>query len=165
MELTIHSQDTHYGLVEYQPRGREADLWGLLVNLECRGFGTAWGPPTNTDTTEYAARVAAVEDLKRQLTRVKPRFGRTTKCCIINMGKCSKYNGCCIHGECPLFQGSGLVHNITLHAPDHTLLTIRLTSKKEEVSHGLVAMRRCLIGWLNSSRTLPASVPSPSLQR
>ena len=80
------------------------------------------------------------------------------------MGKGSKYNGCCIHGECPLFQGSGLVHNITLSTPDRALLTIHLTSKKEEVSRGLVAMRHCLIGWLNSSRTLPASVPSPFLR-
>jgi hypothetical protein len=81
------------------------------------------------------------------------------------MGKGSKYNGCYIHDEHPLFQGSGLVHNITLCTPDHTLLTIGLTSKKEEVSHGLVMMRHCLIGWLNSSWTLPASVPSPSLQQ
>ena len=151
--------------MEYQPWGREADLWGFLVNLEQGGFETAWGPPTDADTTEHAARVAAVEDLKRQLTQVKPQFGHTTKCCIINMGKGSKYNGCCIHGECPLFQGSSLVHNITLRALDRTLLTIRLTSKKEEVSCGLVVMRRCLIGWLNSSQTLPASVPSPSLRR
>ena len=81
------------------------------------------------------------------------------------MGKGSKYNGCCIHGERPLFQGSGLVHNITLCALDRTLLTIHLTFKNEEVSHRLVAMRRCLIGWLNSRQTLPASVPSPSLRR
>ena len=74
MELTIHGQDTHRGLAEYQPWGREADLWGFLVNLEWRGFETAWGPSTDTDTAEYAARVAAVEDLKRQLTQVKPRF-------------------------------------------------------------------------------------------
>ena len=124
-----------------------------------------WGPPTDTDTTEHAARVAAVEDLKRQLAQVKPRFGCTTKCCVINIGKGSKYNGCCIHGEHPLFQGSGLVHNITLRTPDHALLTIRLTTKKEEVLCGLVAMRHCLIWCLNSSQTLPASVPSPSLQQ
>ena len=124
MELTICSQDTHHGLVEYQPRGREANLWGFLVNLEWRGFETMWGPPADTDTAEHAAKVVAVEDLKRQLTQVKPRFRHTTRCCVINMGKGSKYNGCCIHGEHPLFQGSGLVHNITLHAPDHTLLTI-----------------------------------------
>jgi hypothetical protein len=165
MELTIRGQDTCCGVTEYQSRGQEADLWGFLVNLEWGGFETAWGPPTDTDTTEHAARVAAVEDLKRQLTLVKPRFGHTTKCCVINMGKGSKYNGCCIHGERPLFQGSSLVHNITLCALDHTLLTIRLTSKKEEVSRRLVAMRHCLIGWLNSSWTLPASVPSPSLRQ
>ena len=164
MELTICGQDTCRGLTEYQSRGREADLWGFLVNLERGGFETAWGPPTDTDTTEHTARVAAVEDLKRQLALVKPRFGCTTKCCVINMGKGSKYNGCCIYGECPLFQGSGLVHNITLRTLDRTLLTIHLTSKKEEVSRGLVVMRCCLIGWLNSSRTLPASVPSPSLR-
>ena len=165
MELTVHSQDTCHGLTKYQPRGREANLWGFLVNLKRRGFGTMWGPPTDTDTVEHAARVVAVEDLKRQLTQVKPRFRRTTKCCVINMGKGSKYNGCCIHSECPLFQGSSLVHNITLCTPDRALLTICLTSKKEEVSHGLVMMRRCLIGWLNSSRTLPTSVPSPSLRQ
>ena len=164
MELTIHGQDTCRGLTEYQSRGREADLWGFLVNLERGGFETVWGPPMDTDTTEHAARVAAVEDLKRQLAQVKPRFRRTTKCCVINMGKGSKYNGCCIHGEHPLFQGSGLVHNITLRALDRTRLTICLTSKKEEVSRRLVVMRHCLIGWLNSSQTLPASVPSPSLQ-
>jgi hypothetical protein len=124
-----------------------------------------WGPPTDTDTAEHAARVAVVEDLKRQLARVKPRFRHTTKCCVINIGKGNKYNTCCIHGERPLFQGSSLVHNITLHAPDCTLLTICLTSKKEEVSHGLVMMRRCLIGWLSSSLVLPTSVPFPSLQR
>ena len=33
MELTVCSQDTHHRLAEYQPRGREADLWGFLVNL------------------------------------------------------------------------------------------------------------------------------------
>jgi hypothetical protein len=103
MELTIRSQDTRHGLTEYQSRGQEADLWGFLVNLERGGFETTWGPPMDTDTTEHAARVAAVEDLKRQLAQVKPRFGRTTKCCVINMGKGSKYNGCCIHGKCPLF--------------------------------------------------------------
>jgi hypothetical protein len=165
MELTVHSRDTHHGLAEYQPRGQEANLWGFLVNLERRGFGTAWGPPTDTDIAEHATRVAAVEDLKRQLARVKPRFGRTTKCCIINIGKGNKYNACCIHGERPLFQGRGLVLNIILHAPDRTLLIIRLTSKKEEVSRGLAMMRRCLIGWLSSSLALPTSVPSPSLQQ
>ena len=150
--------------MEYQPQGREADLWGFLVNLERRGFGTVWGPPTDADIAEHATRVAAVEDLKRQLARVKPYFGCTTKCCVINIGRGNKYNACCIHGKCPLFQGSGLVHNITLRAPDRTLLTIRLTSKKEEVSRGLAMMRRCLIGWLSSSLVLPASVPFPSLQ-
>ena len=118
-----------------------------------------WGPPTDADIAEHAATLAAVEDLKRQLARVKPRFGRTTKCCVINIGKGSKYNACCIHSERPLFQGSGLVHNITLHARDHALLTIRLTSKKEEVSCGLAMMRHCLIRWLSSSLVLPASVP------
>ena len=34
IELTIRDQDTRRELVEYQPQGREADLWGLLVNLE-----------------------------------------------------------------------------------------------------------------------------------
>ena len=165
MELTVCSQDTCRGLAEYQPRGREADLWGFLVNLERRGFGTTWGPPTDTDTAEHAARVAVVEDLKRQLARVKPRFRCTTKCCIINIGKGNKYNACCIHGKHPLFQGSSLVHNITLHAPDCTLLTIHLTSKKEEVSCRLAMMRRCLIRWLSSSLVLPTSVPSPSLRR
>ena len=124
-----------------------------------------WGPPTDADIAEHAARVAAVEDLKRQLTRVKPQFGCITKCCVINIGKGNKYNTCCIHGECPLFQGSGLAHNIILHAPDRTLLIICLTSKKEEVSHGLAMMRHCLIRWLSSSLALPASVPSPSLRQ
>jgi hypothetical protein len=133
--------------------------------LEWRGFGTVWGSPTDTDIAEHAARVAAVEDLKKQLDRVKPQFGCTTKCCVINIGKGNEYNACCIHGKCPLFQGSGLVHNITLCTQDHTLLTICLTSKKEEVSCGLVMMRCCLIGWLSSSLVLPASVPFPSLQR
>jgi hypothetical protein len=165
MELTVCSQDTCRGVTEYQPRGREADLWGFLVNLEWRGFGTVWGPPRDTDIAEQATRVAAVKDLKRQLARVKPRFRRTTKCCIINIGKGNKYNTCCIHGERPLFQGSGLVHNIILCTPDRTLLIICLTSKKEEVSRGLTMMRRCLIGWLSSSLVLPTSVPSPSLQR
>ena len=163
MELTVRSRDTRHGLAEYQPRGQEADLWGFLVNLERRGFGTAWGPPTDADIAEHAARVAAVDDLKRQLARVKPRFGCTTKCCVINIGKGSKYNACCIHGERPLFQGSGLVHNITLRAPDCTLLTIHLISKKEEVSRGLAMMRQRLIRWLSSSLVLPTSVPSPSL--
>ena len=164
MELTVRSQDTRRGITEYQPRGREADLWGFLVNLEQRGFRTARGPPTDVDTAEHAVRVTAVEDLKRQLARVKPRFGCTTKCCVINIGKGNKYNACCIHSERPLFQGSSLVHNIILRAPDRTLLTICLASKKEEVSHGLAMMRRCLIGWLSSSLVLPASLPFPSLQ-
>ena len=72
MELTIHGQDTRHGLAEYQPWGREANLWGFLVNLERGGFETVWGPPMDTDTIEHAARVAAVEDLKRQLAQVKP---------------------------------------------------------------------------------------------
>src|SRR6266850_7291633 len=37
MELRIRDQGTHQGFTEYQPRGREADLWGLLVSLECGG--------------------------------------------------------------------------------------------------------------------------------
>ena len=164
MELMVRSQDTCHGITEYEPRGREANLWGFLVNLEPRGFESVWGPPTDTDIAEHATRVAAVEDLKRQLARVEPRFGCTTKCCIINIGKGNKYNACCIHSKCPLFQGSGLVHNITLHAPDHTLLAICLTSKKEEVSCGLAMMRRCFIRWLSSSLVLPTSVPSPSLR-
>ena len=86
MELTVCSQDTHLELMEYQPRGQEADLWGFLVNLKWRGFGTMWGPPTDADTAEHATRVAAVEDLKRQLANVKPQFRCTTKCCVINMG-------------------------------------------------------------------------------
>ena len=105
-----------------------------------------WGPPTDADATEHATRVVAVKDLKRQLGGIRSQFRCTTKCCIINMGKGSKYNSCWIHGECPLFLGSGLVHNITLCALEHTFLTICLTSKKEEVSHGLVMMRHCLIG-------------------
>jgi len=164
MELRIGGQDTHCGLVEYQPKGREADLWGFLVNLEHRGFKTAWGSPTITDITEHAARVAAVEDLKRQASKLKPQFGRTTQCCVINIGKGSKYNARCIHGERPLFQGSGLVHTITLRALAHALITIRLTSKKEEVSHGLLMMRRCLLGWLGSSQVLPALIPHPILR-
>ena len=72
MELTIHGQDTCRGLAEYQSWGREANLWGFLVNLEQGGFETAWGPPMDTDVTEHAARVAAIEDLKRQLAQVKP---------------------------------------------------------------------------------------------
>ena len=164
MELTVCSQDTHHGLTEYQPQGREADLWGFLVNLEQRGFRTAWGPPTDADIAAQTTRVAAVEDLKRQLARVKPRFGRTTKCCVINIGKGNKYNACCIHGKRPLFQGSSLVHNITLRAPDRTLLIIHLTSKKEEVSRGLAMMRHCLIGWLSSSLALSTSIPFPSLR-
>ena len=71
--------------------------------MERRGFETVWGPPTDADIAEHAARVAAVEDLKRQLTRVKPRFGHTTKCCVINIGKGNKYNTYCIHSERPLF--------------------------------------------------------------
>src|SRR6267142_2155048 len=149
---------------EYQPRGREADLWGLLVSLERGGIKTVWGSPNTTDAAEHAARVAAVKGLKRQLDELKPRFGRTTKCCIINIGKGSKYNASCIHGKRPLFQGSGLVHNITLRTPVHTLITICLTSKKEEVSHGLLMMRHCLSGWLGSSRELPALTPHPTLR-
>src|SRR6266850_8324190 len=34
MELRIRDRNTHQGFTEYQPRGREADLWGLLVSLE-----------------------------------------------------------------------------------------------------------------------------------
>jgi len=151
MELRIRNQDTHQGFTEYQPRGREVDLWGLLVSLECGGFKTVWGSPNAADATEHTARVAAVEGLKRQLNELKPRFGHTTKCCIINIGKGSKYNASCIHSERPLFQGSSLIHNITLHTPVYTLITICLTSKKEEVSHGLLMMRRCLSGWLGSS--------------
>jgi len=108
--------------------------------------------------------VAAVEDLKRQVSKLKPQFGRTTQCCIINIGKGSKYNARCVHGEHPLFQGSGLVHTITLRAPANALITICLTSKKEEVLHRLLMMRRCLLGWLSSSQELPALVPHPILQ-
>src|SRR6267142_592454 len=90
-ELTIHNQDAGCGPLEYQPRDCEADLWGFLVNLERRGFGTAWGPPTATDITEHTARVAVVERLKRQVSGLKPQLGRTTNCCIINIGKGNKY--------------------------------------------------------------------------
>jgi len=163
MELRIRDLP-HQKFMEYQPRGREADLWGLLVSLECGGIKTVWGSPNTTNAKEHAARVAAVEGLKRQLDKLKPQFRRTTKCCVINIGKGSKYNASCIHGERPLFQGSGLVHNITLRTPVHTLITIHLTSKKEEVSHGLLMMRRCLSGWLSSSQELPALIPHPILR-
>src|SRR6267142_4732517 len=112
-ELRIHNQDTGRGPPEYQPRDREANLWGFLVNLEHRGFGTAWGPPTATDITEHTARAAVVERLKKQVSGLKPQLGHTTKCCIINIGKGNKYNAICTHGECPLFQGRGLSHTIT----------------------------------------------------
>src|SRR6267142_1751316 len=102
MELRIRDLP-HRGFTEYQPRGREADLWGLLVSLERGGFKTVWGSPNAADAAEHATRVVAVEGLKRQLHKLKPRFGRTTKCCVINIGKGSKYNASCIHGECPLF--------------------------------------------------------------
>ena len=94
MELTIRGQDTCRGLAKYQPRGQEAHLWGFLVNLEHRGFETAWGPSMDADVAEHTTRVVVVEDLKRQLTSIKPRFGRTTKCCIINMGKVLCRSGC-----------------------------------------------------------------------
>jgi len=164
MELRIRDRNTHQGFTEYQPRGREADLWGLLVSLERGGFKTVWGSPNATDAAEHTARVVAVEGLKRQLDELKPRFGRTIKCCVINIGKGNKYNASCIHGERPLFQGSGLVHNITLRTPVHTLITIPLTSKKEEVSHKLLMMRCCLSGWIGSSQELPALTPHLTLQ-
>src|SRR6267142_2771998 len=135
MELTIHNQDAGCGPPEYQPRDREADLWGFLVNLERRGFGTAWGPPTVTEITEHTASLAVVEHLKRQVSGLKPQLGRTTNCCVINIRKGNKYNAVCIHGEHPLFQGCGLSHTITLRAPTHTLITIRLASSKEEAAH------------------------------
>ena len=72
MELTVCSQDICHRLMECQPQGREADLWGFLDNLEHRGFGTTWGPPTDADAAEHTIRVAVVEDLKRQLAQVKP---------------------------------------------------------------------------------------------
>src|SRR5882672_803139 len=163
-ELTIHNQDAGCGPPEYQPQDREADLWGFLVNLERQGFGTAWEPPTATDITEHAARVVVVERLKRQVSGLKPQLGRTTKCCVINIRKGNKYNAVCTHGERPLFQGRGLSHTITLRAPTHTLITIRLASSKEEVARRLLMMRRCLDGWLGSSQVLTTSVPHSILR-
>jgi len=71
MELRIRDLP-HRKFTEYQPRGREADLWGLLVSLECGGIKTVWGSPNTTDATEHATRVAAVKGLKRQLGELKP---------------------------------------------------------------------------------------------
>src|SRR6267142_674678 len=163
-ELTIHNQDTGCGPPEYQPRDREADLWGFLVNLEHRGFRTAWGHPTTTDITEHTARVAVVERLKRQVSGLKPQLRRTTKCCVINIGKGNKYNAVCTHGKRPLFQGQGLSHTITLRAPTHTLITIRLASSKEEVARGLLMMRHWLNRWLGSSQVLTTLVPHSILR-
>src|SRR6266850_2907677 len=164
MELRIYNQDTGRGPSEYQPQDCEADLWGFLVNLECRGFGTTWGPPTATDITEHTTRAAVVEHLKRQVGGLKPQLGHTTKCCVINIGKGNKYNTICTHGKCPLFQGHGLSHTITLHAPTHTLITIHLASSKEEVARGLLMMKRCLNGWLGTSQVLTTSVPHSILR-
>jgi len=45
---------------EYQPVGREADLWGYLVNLERTGYDVMWGPLMNQDIAEHEERVRAV---------------------------------------------------------------------------------------------------------
>jgi len=144
---------------EYRPVGREADLWGYLVNLEQTGYDIMWGPPTDTDIKEHEERVRAVRRLGGLIDKVPLKFGCTTKCCIIYVGRGSKFNTCCIHGESPLFQGRGLAHTVTIRAPTHTIIAIPLAAKEQEALHKQRLMARCIEGWLHTGQYLPTRVP------
>jgi len=71
---------------EYRPVGREADLWGYLVNLERTGYNVMWGPPMEVDIAKHKQRVRDVQRLGELIDRVPLKFGHTTKCCIIHIG-------------------------------------------------------------------------------
>src|SRR6267142_504919 len=62
-QLTFHYAGVYHMHNEYRSVGREADLWGYLVNLERTGFNVMWGPPMNTDIREHEERVRAVRRL------------------------------------------------------------------------------------------------------
>jgi hypothetical protein len=149
---------------EYKPKGREADLWGYLVNLEHTGFELVWEPPTEKEQEEHWARVAAVKHIGTLIDQVRLQFGRATKCCVIQVGKGNKYNTRCIHGEAPFFQGTGLVNTVTLRAPTHNLITIRPSTKKDEAFRQLRLMKRCIAGWLRTGEDLPARTPSVEMR-
>ena len=145
--------------VTYQPRGREADLWGYLVNLEKTGYDVMWGPPTEKDIAEHYERVRAVRRLGGLVNRVSLKFGHMTKCCVIYVGRGSKFNTRCIHGEAPLFQGRGLTHTVTIRAPNHDIITIPLAAKEEEALRKQRLMMRCVKGWLHTRQYLPTMIP------
>jgi len=139
--------------------GREADLWGYLVNLERTGYDVMWGPPTNQDIAEHEERVRAVRRLGGLIDRVPLIFGCTTKCCIIHVGRGTKFNTRCIHGERPLFQGRGLSHTVTIRAPTHIIIAIPLAAKEQEALRKQRLMVQCVEGWLHTGQYLPMHIP------
>src|SRR5487761_677827 len=82
------------------------------------------------------------------MDRMNLSFGCTTKCCIIRIRKGNKYNTCCIYGKSTFFQGSGLVHTLTLCNPSETLITIHPTTKKEEAYQLFRLMKRSIDFWM-----------------
>jgi len=158
-QLTFHYAGTYHMHNEYRPVGREADLWGYLVNLEWTGYDIMWGPLTDTDIKEHEKRVRAVQRLEGLIDRVPLKFGHTTKCCVIHVGRGSKFNTHCIHGERPLFQGRGLLHTVMIRAPTHDIIAIPLAAKEQEALCKQRLMQRCVEGWLHTSQYLPTCVP------
>jgi hypothetical protein len=144
---------------EYKPINREADLWGFLVTLEQAGFELGWGQPTKEEIAEHSAIIMAIQELQTRLEKPNMQFGRATKCCVIQVGKGNKYNTRCIHGERPFFQGSGLVHTITLRTPSHGLITIPPTTKKDAAFREIRRMKQYVSSWLRLNRTLPPKTP------
>src|SRR6267142_4141786 len=158
-QLTFHYAGVYRMHNEYRPVGREADLWGYLVNLERTGYDVMWGPPTNQDIAEHEERVRAVKRLGRLIDKVPLKFGCTTRCCVIHVGCGSKFNTRCIHGERPLFQGRGLSHTVEVRAPTHVIIAIPLATKEQEALRKQRLMARCVEGWLHTGQYLPTRIP------
>jgi len=59
-QLTFHYASVYLMHNEYRPVGREADLWGYLVNLERTGYDVMWGPLMEVDIAKHEQRVRAV---------------------------------------------------------------------------------------------------------
>ena len=118
-----------------------------------------WRRAGQLDREEHACRLTAAKEISKQIRKTALKFGIATKCCVIKVGDGSKSSVLCEHGEVPLYQGSGLTHSVTLLAPDHPLVTIRVATKPAEARRQLAMMKRCVDHWINLERQVVERYP------